>query len=113
MLSLFLMIRRLVHALVGALKDEDFRNVAVLVLILMFSGTIFYWSVEGWSFLDSFYFCVMTLATVGYGDLAPQTALGKIFTIVYLFVGLGLFVSFVRFLGISLANHRNNARKDD
>jgi voltage-gated potassium channel Kch len=49
--------------------------------------------VEGWSLLDSLYFSVVTIATVGYGDLAPRTTLGKIFTIGYIFVGIGIFVS--------------------
>ena len=41
------------------------------------------------------YFSVVTIATVGYGDLAPQTAIGKIFTICYIFAGIGIFVSAV------------------
>ena len=56
-------------------------------------GTVFYRFVEGWSWLDSLYFCVITLATVGYGDFFPQTPLGKIFTMVYIFIGIGLLVA--------------------
>jgi voltage-gated potassium channel len=58
-------------------------------------ATIFYWLMEGWSLLDAAYFSVVTIATVGYGDIAPQTVLGKIFTIVYIFAGIGIFVSAV------------------
>lgn len=42
------------------------------------------------SFIDSFYFCVVTLTTVGYGDLVPGTTAGKLFTSLYVFVGFGL-----------------------
>ena len=59
------------------------------------SGTLFYWRVEGWSVLDSIYFSVITLTTVGYGDLAPTTAAGKVFTILYGFAGIGIILSFV------------------
>ena len=56
----------------------------------MLSGTVFFTLVEGWSVLDSFYFSVTTLTTVGFGDPAPATAAGKIFPIVYILVGLGV-----------------------
>ena len=46
-------------------------------------------------FLDSAYFSVVTIATVGYGDFAPKTALGKAFTIAYIFAGIGVFVAAV------------------
>jgi voltage-gated potassium channel Kch len=62
---------------------------AALILL----AAVFYRMVEGWSLLDSLYFSVVTIASVGYGDLAPQTALGKIFTVGYIFAGIGLFVA--------------------
>ncbi|CAM6097286.1 unnamed protein product [Calypogeia fissa] len=42
------------------------------------------------SFIDALYFCVVTLTTVGYGDLVPDTTLGKLFTSLYIFIGFGL-----------------------
>ncbi len=56
---------------------------------------IFYHSVEGWAWLDSLYFSVITLTTVGYGDFSPQTDLGKAFTMIYIFVGLGILAGFI------------------
>jgi len=54
--------------------------------------------VEGWSLLDAFYFSVMTLTTVGYGDFSPSTTAGKLFTIVYIFVGIGIILGFLNLI---------------
>ncbi len=63
---------------------------AVLALVLGV-GTVFFHIVEGWNWLDAYFFTVVTLSTVGYGSLVPTTALGKIGTTVLIFVGLGVF----------------------
>lgn len=65
---------------------------------LLLIGMTFYHFAEGWSWLDSLYFCVITLSTVGYGDLDPTTPASKIFTIVYIFIGLSIFISLVNML---------------
>ncbi len=79
-----------------------------LTFVLIGSASVFYWMVERWSFLDSVYFSVITIATVGYGDLTPQTALGKIFTIGYILCGLGLFLA----AATSVADSIINAQRD-
>lgn len=61
-----------------------------LVGIVAF-GTAFFHVVEGWSLLDSYFFTVVTISTVGYGSLVPATALGKIATTAFIFIGLGIF----------------------
>ena len=99
MIGLFVMLRRFVRAIVAAWKsDQAFRFLLALVVSLLVSGTTFFTLVEGWSVLDSFYFSVTTLTTVGFGDPAPTTALGKIFTILYIFVGLGVIGGFINVL---------------
>jgi len=62
------------------------------------TGTIFYHVVEGWSWVDSFYFSVITLATVGYGDLHPTTDLSKLFTAAYIVMGLGIIASAINII---------------
>ena len=86
-------IRHLWQGLAVAFGDERVRALMAMTLTLIAVASVFYWYVEGWSLLDSVYFSVITIATVGYGDFSPQTALGKLFTIGYIFCGLGLFVA--------------------
>lgn len=71
--------------------------VAAVVGILSF-GTIFFHHIEHWSYLNSYYFSVVTLATVGYGDLTPTTDLGKFVATLYIFVGVGIIAVFVQAL---------------
>src|SRR5215212_1678741 len=77
------------------LKDRETRGVVYLVIFVLISGMIFYHSAEGWNWLDSLYFSVTTLTTVGLGDFSPKTDAGKAFTIVYILVGLGILAGFL------------------
>jgi hypothetical protein len=65
------------------------------VVVILIVGATFYHFVEGWKLLDSFYFCAITLATIGYGDFAPKTDLGKLFTVFYVFTGLGVIAAYI------------------
>jgi voltage-gated potassium channel len=77
------------------LSDRAFKALLSVVVVILLIGTIFYSQFEHWRMLDSLYFSVITLTTVGYGDLTPQTDAGKIFTIVYIFFGIGIILAFV------------------
>jgi voltage-gated potassium channel Kch len=63
-------------------------------IALLSAGAIFFHSVENLSWVDAFYFCTVSLATVGYGDITPRTDAEKVFIIFYVFVGIGIFATF-------------------
>ena len=72
-----------------------FRGLVAASLLLLAGGTIFYHFTEKWSWINSYYFCVVSLTTVGYGDLAPHTDAGKLFTTFYLLAGIGVITAFI------------------
>jgi hypothetical protein len=65
------------------LADRRTRPLYIYVAIIILAGAGLYHFLEGWSWLDSVYFVVVTLTTIGYGDLAPTTPLTKLITIFY------------------------------
>jgi hypothetical protein len=91
-LSLLLGLTQLGRTIARVARHPELRALLVLYVVLLAMGTVFYARFEGWTILDSLYFCVVTLATVGFGDLAPRTPMGRGFTIVYVMIGTGVFV---------------------
>ena len=111
MIAFLLTLARFFRAVWCGLKDPEFRGLLALAGAMLLSGTLFYRSVEGWSVLDSAYFSVATLTTVGYGDLAPSTPGSKVFTIVYILVGVGVLVAFVGRLAANILDARGRDRE--
>jgi voltage-gated potassium channel len=83
-----------IRALFDGFRDPAARPLYIAAFGLLSIGTVFYALVEGWSLLDSLYFSVTTLATVGLGDFTPHTDLGKIFTIFYILAGVSVILAF-------------------
>ena len=75
-------------------RRDSTRSDLILALLMLGSlfvlGTLGYMGIEGWSAFDSFYMTVITLATIGYGETHPLTTLGRAFTIVLIFFGIGI-----------------------
>lgn len=64
------------------LRESIILLVITIIALLLF-GTIVFHYLEGWSFINSFYFVSMTATTVGYGDFTPSHSLSKIITVCY------------------------------
>ena len=65
-----------------------FRLAGILLAIVIAVGVAGYMLIDGWNFLDSFYMVIMTIATVGYGEVHPQGPPGRIFTSALIVIGV-------------------------
>lgn len=74
---------------------REFRLIAFLAIIVLSIGMVFYQIVEDLTWVDAFYFSVISFTTVGYGDISPQTNAGKLFTAIYLIIGIAIFGAFI------------------
>ncbi|AQP54000.1 Ion channel [Vagococcus penaei] len=112
MLSLFISIKKLLTSIRYILQRDDTKSLLVLVLITLISGTIFYSTVENLTILNAFYLSFTTLTTIGYGDIYPQTDLGKLFTIIYALVGIGLMALFISVVSRAYLYSKTDKKKE-
>ena len=61
----------------------------LLALAVIILGTLGYFVIEGWNILDALYMTVITISTVGYGEVHHVSKAGRLFTIVLVFLGVG------------------------
>lgn len=71
----------------------------IALLGLLGLGTITFHYLENWNWINSFYFSVVTLATVGYGDLTPTTDIAKLFTAFYILLGATIALASLGIIG--------------
>ncbi len=64
------------------------RVLAALTALLL-CGTLGYWWLEGYTWLEALYMTVITLSTVGFGEVRPLSPNGRLFTVVLIMVGVG------------------------
>lgn len=100
-------IRRLVRKIDTI--DMELRRAFVVLVLMLIVGTCVYAFAEGWSVLDAMYFSVITLTTIGYGDMHPTTQFAKVFTMGYVLIGVGL----VFYIFTSLTRHFFEDEKRD
>ena len=85
----------------------------VLLLIVMLTGTLGFMKLEGLTLTDAVYFSVVTVATVGYGDITPVTQSGKILALILIITGVGTFLGVVANSTDMLLNRREKALRKE
>lgn len=94
--------------------NRRFQIVSILAAAIIAVGVVFYRFVEGFTWVDAFYFSIVTLGTVGYGDIVPTTDGGKIFTSFYILIGIGIIAAFASALmkrAVIRREYRSQQRK--
>ena len=110
MIPLLLAFKGLARALHAVWRDPETKALPVVAGVLILTGTLFYWRFEDWTIIESLYFCIVTLTTVGYGDLSPTTAGTQIFTIVYILTGFGVLVALLTSVAQQYLKHKTEPR---
>lgn len=75
---------------VPSIKKQIFKTVSLLFLVLIVvvsTIAVCFKYIEDWNFIDSFYFAICMITTLGYGDIVPKKDEGKIFFIFSSFFG--------------------------
>src|ERR1051325_10052361 len=88
------------------------RLVALLILAVVVVGTAGYVLIEGWSWWDAFYMTVITITTVGYGEIHPLSTAGRAFTVAIILAGVGTFFYGFTLLTALLAGGHLTERRD-
>ncbi len=63
--------------------------VSTSLISIVILGTLGYILIEGWSLPESFYMTIITLTTVGYGEVHKLSTTGRMFTVALLLMGVG------------------------
>jgi len=87
------------------------RVVVGSLVSLIATGTIIFHALEDWTWIESFYFTVATLSTVGYGDISPTSDSTRLFTAIFIIFGVAIAVTALSVLGESYIENRTENRK--
>ncbi len=69
-------------------------------------GTLLFHRLEPWTWIQSFYFSVVTITTVGFGDLTPSTEISRLFTAIYILIGVSIGIVTLSIIGSAILKSR-------
>ncbi len=83
------------------MKHESILKLILPVVFVIIIGTFGYITIEDWTFVDSLYMTVITLTTVGFGEIHELSSSGRIFTIFLIISGVGIATyTFTKIVGL-------------
>lgn len=102
------LLRRLYHFL---LRENFLKLMGLILIIILCSGYLIAFFEPGVSFASGLWWSIVTLTTVGYGDISPSTLEGRVLAIIIMFFGIGLLGGLsatlaTMLIGIRLREHK-------
>lgn len=73
------------------LIDSNLKLAIVLIIMVFITGVVGFHFLYDYTWIDALYMTIITVSTVGYGEVQPMGAYGKIFTSVFIISGLFIF----------------------
>lgn len=97
------------------MKDMKPKSVIIvgLMAVVLASGTVIFRTLEDWTWIESFYFTVVTTTTVGYGDLHPTTDESRLVASFFVLIGVAVLVTAIGHFGSYLTRRREHEIKQD
>ena len=71
-------------------RREDIDRIVILLFLIVFLSAIFISIAENWTLVDALWWSIVTLTTVGYGDVTPVTPVGRFVATLDMFIGIGI-----------------------
>lgn len=87
------------------LLQRDIRKLIYAILLFIISmviGTTGYMTLEAFNFVDAAYMAILAFSTVGFNEVKPLSQDGKLFSLIYIIVNLGIFAYIVSVLSAFL-----------
>jgi voltage-gated potassium channel len=91
---------------VSLVKQDKLKAALIGLFFIFLFGTLGYHFIEGWDLIEALYTTIVTISTVGYGDFAPTTRGGRLFTVVLIIFGVGTTLYTVGLLAESMIETR-------
>jgi len=88
-------------------QEKIGRVVVIIVILISLSSITISWLEPNLSLIDGLWWSIVTLTTVGYGDITPVTVGGRIIAIINMFVGIGILAIFSATLASILVDIKN------
>lgn len=85
----------------------------IMIILVVIAGTMSFAIVEGLSVFNAFYFTMITMATVGYGDIHPVTEAGKVIAILVILGGTGSLLALFATITETLVSGEERSERRD
>lgn len=95
------------------IKTNNFNYTLLIGLLVLIVASILITFIEKVDFFDSLWWSIVTVTTVGYGDIYPKTILGKIVATILMFMGIGLIGSLTSTISTYFINKESKKSKED